>query len=134
MHMGRTLDIADFIQQVVIEQIQPLQQELRAHVTNQHSLQRDLIANQVLNQEQAFIRLRTDYRKNKRDLDILRRERIHQQNPAIAHDLDHYIQLDQAALDEQIIHLQRLYTDTLRAAHDQQVPLITLTGNESQDF
>ena len=39
--MGRTLDIADFIQQVVIEQIQPLQQELRAHVSNQHSLQRE---------------------------------------------------------------------------------------------
>jgi len=134
MHMGRTLDIADFIQQVVIEQLQPLQQELRAHVANQNSLQRDLIANQVLNQEQAFIRHRTDYKKNKRELDILRRERTHQQNPAIAHDLDQYIQQDQAALDEQIIHLQRLYTDTLRAAHDQQVPLITLTGNESQDF
>ena len=134
MHMGQTLDIADYIQQAVQAQLQPLQQELRAHVAKQHSLQHDLITHHVLGQEQAYIRMRTDYRKSKRELDILRRERSMQQHPTTAQEMDQYIQQDQAALEDQFNHLKRLYTDTLRLASDQQVQLTSLTGNEAQDF
>lgn len=89
----------------------------------------------IHDQEQLFLRLKTEYKKSHRDLQQLCRDRAKcAERSQEAVDLDGYIAQDQKDLEIQLGNLKHIYAETLQDARTHRVMLATLTGDEAKDF
>ena len=135
LHQGRSVNIIDLVHQLVTEQVAPLRRELQSHADKQVTLQRQLLIQHIADQEQLFLRIKTEYKKGLRDLQQLRRERAkYPDRSQEAQDLEGYIQQDQKDLEAQLENLKYIYVETIQEATTNRVPLSSLTGDEAKDF
>jgi hypothetical protein len=135
IHQGRTIDIVDLVQQMVTEQLAPLRNEVQDQATKQATLQQTLLTQHIHDQEQLFLRVKAELKKGQRDLQQLRKERAkYPERSQEGQDLDGYIQQDQKDLEVQLGNLKQIYAETLQGARTHNVRLMTLTGDEAQDF
>ena len=135
MHRGTLIDIVDLVKQLVNDQLQPIRQELQSQAAQHNSLQKQLLTQRVYDQEQSFLRGLSDYWRQHRELQAIRRERakVKDHSPE-AQQLNADIRRDEYLLDKTMINLRRTYQSVMQAAHDNDVALLTLTGNDESDF
>ena len=135
LHHGRTVDIVDLVQQLVTEQLAPLRTQFNDQATKHDPLQQTLFVQHIHDQEQLFLRVKAEFKKGQRDLHQLRKERAkYQDHTQEAQDLDGYVLQDQKDLDIQLGNLKHIYAETIQEARNHNVRLMTLTGEETQDF
>ena len=135
VHKGKCVDIVQLVQQLVSDQIAPLRQELHEQASQHASLQHQLLTQRICDQEQSFLRGLSDYWRSHRDLQALRRERAKlKDHSSEAQQLNADIRQDESLLDKHMSNLRRIYAGVMQAAHDNNITLLTLTGDDEQDF
>ena len=135
IHQGRSVNIIELVQQLVTEQVAPLRRELQSHADKQVTLQRQLLIQHISDQEQLFLRVKSEYKKGLRDLQQLRRDKAkYPERSQEAQDLEGYILQDQKDLEAQLDNLKYIYAETIQEANSNHIPLSTLTGDAAKDF
>ena len=123
------------VAELVVDQLTRLRQELNNQVLKQDTSQRQLTTQRILEQEQPLLRSLSDPWRNHREVRELRRQRATYKDRSLeSQQLNVYSRQHEERLDSQMANLTRAYADVLQAAQANNVPLVTLTGKEEQDF